>query len=39
VPIVPNDTAESLHQRIQMAERDLYPEVIQRFCAKYGEEL
>ena len=38
VPIVPNDTAESLHQRIQIAERDLYPEVIRRFCAKYGEE-
>jgi phosphoribosylglycinamide formyltransferase 1 len=38
VPIAPNDTAESLHQRIQMAERDLYPEVIGRFCAKYGKE-
>jgi phosphoribosylglycinamide formyltransferase-1 len=38
VPIVPNDTAESLHQRIQIAERDLYPEVIRRFCAKYNEE-
>jgi phosphoribosylglycinamide formyltransferase 1 len=38
VPIAPNDTAESLHQRIQIAERDLYPEVIRRFCAKYREE-
>jgi len=38
VPIMPNDTAESLHQRIQIAERDLYPEVIRRFCSKYGEE-
>ena len=31
VPILPNDTAESLHERIQMAERELYPEVIGRF--------
>jgi len=32
VPILPNDTAESLHARIQIAERQLYPEVIARFC-------
>jgi phosphoribosylglycinamide formyltransferase-1 len=32
VPIVPGDTAESLHARIQVAERLLYPEVIARFC-------
>lgn len=32
VPIVPNDTAETLHARIQVAERELYPEVIGRFC-------
>jgi phosphoribosylglycinamide formyltransferase-1 len=31
VPILPNDTPESLHARIQIAERDLYPEVICRF--------
>src|SRR5215831_15154938 len=31
VPILPNDTPESLHQRIQIAERELYPEVIGRF--------
>jgi len=31
VPVLPNDTAESLHARIQVAERDLYPEVIGRF--------
>lgn len=31
VPILPNDTAESLHARIQIAERALYPEVIARF--------
>ncbi|MEP6821044.1 MAG: phosphoribosylglycinamide formyltransferase [Chthoniobacterales bacterium] len=31
VPISPNDTPESLHNRIQVAERELYPEVIQQF--------
>jgi phosphoribosylglycinamide formyltransferase-1 len=31
VPILPEDTAESLHARIQEAERQLYPEVIGRF--------
>lgn len=30
VPIVPNDTPETLHARIQLAERALYPEVIAR---------
>jgi phosphoribosylglycinamide formyltransferase-1 len=30
VPILPNDTAETLHARIQIAERELYPEVIAR---------
>ena len=28
VPILPNDTPASLHGRIQVAERELYPEVI-----------
>jgi len=32
VPILPNDTAESLHERIQVEERRLYPEVLARFC-------
>jgi phosphoribosylglycinamide formyltransferase-1 len=32
VPVLPNDTPESLHARIQIAERALYPEVIARFC-------
>lgn len=32
VPILPNDTDESLHERIQIAERELYPEVISQFC-------
>jgi phosphoribosylglycinamide formyltransferase 1 len=32
VPILPNDTPETLHERIQIEERSLYPEVIRRFC-------
>jgi phosphoribosylglycinamide formyltransferase 1 len=32
VPVLPGDTLESLHARIQVAERALYPEVIARFC-------
>ena len=32
VPVVPGDTPESLHARIQIVERALYPEVIARFC-------
>src|SRR5215213_12017958 len=32
VPILPDDTAETLHTRIQVAERELYPEVIAQFC-------
>src|SRR5947209_20505897 len=34
VPILPNDSAESLHARIQIAERELYPAVIAEFCEK-----
>jgi phosphoribosylglycinamide formyltransferase-1 len=33
VPILPNDSPASLHERIQGAERQLYPEVISTFCA------
>ena len=33
VAVLPNDTPESLHERIQVAERGLYPEVIAQFCA------
>jgi phosphoribosylglycinamide formyltransferase-1 len=32
VPVLPNDTPETLHGRIQEAEHELYPEVIARFC-------
>ena len=35
VRIVPDDTAESLHARIQIAERELYPAVIAEFCGRY----
>ena len=35
VPILPGDTAESLHARIQIAERELYPAVIAEFSARY----
>jgi phosphoribosylglycinamide formyltransferase 1 len=34
VPILPNDTAASLHERIQIAEREVYPEVIRQFCQR-----
>lgn len=32
VPILPNDTPETLHERIQVEERRLYPEVIGLLC-------
>jgi len=34
VPVLPNDTPETLHARIQEQERQLYPEVIRRFAAE-----
>jgi phosphoribosylglycinamide formyltransferase-1 len=34
VPILPNDTAESLHARIQIAEHEIYPEAISRFVVR-----
>jgi phosphoribosylglycinamide formyltransferase-1 len=37
VPIVPGDTPESLHARIQVAERALYPEVIAQFARRERE--
>ena len=36
VPISPHDTPESLHARIQIAERELYPAAIAEFCEKYA---
>jgi phosphoribosylglycinamide formyltransferase-1 len=37
VPILPGDTPESLHARIQTAERVLYPAVIAELCVTYAE--
>lgn len=34
VSILPNDTPESLHARIQIAERELYPKVIARLSGQ-----
>ena len=36
VPILPHDTPESLHTRIQVAEHQLYPAAIAEFCEKYA---
>ena len=33
VPILPGDTAESLHARIQVAEHELYPRIVREFAA------
>jgi phosphoribosylglycinamide formyltransferase 1 len=37
VTILPNDTPESLHSRIQMLEHELYPAVIAELCQTYRE--
>src|SRR5437762_12461092 len=34
VPILPNDTPESLNARIQMAEHELYPAAVNEVCRK-----
>ncbi len=34
VAILPNDTADSLHARIQIAEHEIYPEAISRFVVR-----
>ena len=34
--ILPDDTAESLHARIQVLERELYPAVIAELCKRYA---
>jgi phosphoribosylglycinamide formyltransferase-1 len=33
VPVWPDDTAESLHARIQVAEREIYPRIIRAFAS------
>ena len=37
VRILPNDTAESLHARIQVREHELYPAVIAEFCERFSD--
>ena len=37
VRILPNDTPESLHARIQVLEHELYPAVIAELCKRYVE--
>lgn len=34
VPVLPGDTAETLHARIQVAEHELYPAALQQFIQK-----
>jgi len=36
VPILPHDTPESLHARVQVVEHQLYPAAIAEFCEKYA---
>ena len=36
VPVLPNDSAESLHARIQIAEHELYPAAIAQLCAEHS---
>lgn len=38
VPVLPGDTAETVHARIQVAEHALYPAVIRDLAAKWREE-
>jgi phosphoribosylglycinamide formyltransferase 1 len=37
VPVLPDDTVETLHERIKIVERRLYPETIRRFLNLEGE--
>jgi folate-dependent phosphoribosylglycinamide formyltransferase PurN len=37
VRMLPHDTAESLHARIQALEHEMYPAVIAEFCKRYAE--
>lgn len=37
VPVLPGDTAGTLHARIQEAEHRLYPEVVARVCVELAE--
>lgn len=37
VPVLPDDTAETLHARIQVAEHELYPAVISKLSAQLSD--
>lgn len=37
VPVMPNDTPATLHARIQLAEHEIYPEVIRSLAASHSE--
>jgi phosphoribosylglycinamide formyltransferase-1 len=37
VPVLPGDTPQSLHARIQVAEHQIYPEVVRQFADKVIE--
>jgi phosphoribosylglycinamide formyltransferase-1 len=37
IRILPNDTVESLHARIQVLEHELYPAAIAEFCERYDK--
>jgi len=39
VPILADDSAESLHARIQIAEHELYPEAIAKLCREIGDSV
>jgi phosphoribosylglycinamide formyltransferase 1 len=39
VTILPNDTPESLHARIQIVEHELYPAIIAGFCERYVKDV
>jgi phosphoribosylglycinamide formyltransferase-1 len=36
VPVLPGDTPESLHARIQVAEHEVYPEVVRKIAERKG---
>ncbi len=38
VPVLPGDTAESLHERIQIAEYELYPRMVREFAQELRKE-
>jgi len=37
VPVLPGDSPETLHARIQLAEHEVYPEVVRKIAERRGE--